>query len=245
MKKFRLMLDSEVEIKWLNEMSEEGWKLTGFFAGFYTFEPCEKGKYVYQEDTTPTLFKVSDDYKEFMNETGIEIVQAWGPWVILCQEKSKGEFELFSDYESKIAHQKKILKIFKVVTVLELVCFVVEVLGAANGSRLAVYFAILIGLFLFAFCRMVFKTNIRINKLRAENGEIAVNENGSEIDPETGVAKRMYSPILAAGNGLYLIALCTSHEGSPLLENVHTVFLILSCILMVAGVYLTWSGTKN
>ena len=91
MKVFRLYLDTEKEVKWLNEMSEHGWKLKSFFLGVYTFEECESGKYLYQEDTTETFFKVSDEYREFMNDAGIEIVQVWGPWVILCREKDKGE----------------------------------------------------------------------------------------------------------------------------------------------------------
>ena len=42
---------------------------------------------------------------------------------------------------------------------------------------------------------MIFITKRRINKLRAENGEIAVSENGIEIDINTGRAKRVYSPL--------------------------------------------------
>lgn len=245
MKKFRLYLDGEKEVKWLNEMCEEGWKLTNFYAGVYTFEECEKGKYLYQEDTTETLFKVTDEYREFMNDAGIEIVQVWGPWVILCCEKSKGEFELFTDYESKITNQKKILKIFKAVTILELICFFIEILCVLNGTSAAVYASILIGIFLFAFCRMTFITKGRLNKLRAANGEIAINENGVEIDTDTGRAKRMYSPVLLAGNGLYLCALCMNYEGSVLKENVHMILLICACIFMVVGVYMTWSGTRE
>lgn len=245
MKKFRLYLDTEKEIKWLNELSEQGWKLKSFFAGVYTFEECEKGRYLYQEDTTDTLFKVSDKYREFMNDAGIEIVQVWGPWVILCQEKSKGDFELFTDYESKIENQKKILKIFKAVTIIEFICFVLEVLCAVEGTTAAAFFAIIIGLFLFAFCRMAFITKANINRLRAENGEIAVNKSGAVIDPETGKAKRVYSPVLAAGNVLYLVALCMNYEGSNLKESVHVVLLICSCVLMLAGVVLTWSGTNE
>lgn len=245
MKKFRLYLDAEKEIKWLNDMSEEGWKLTGFFAGVYTFEECEKGKYLYQEDTTETLFKVTNEYKEFMNEAGIEIVQVWGPWVILCQEKSKGEFELFTDYESKIAHQKKILKIFKAVSILEMICFFIEIFSVLNGNSVAVYAAILLGLFVFVFCKMTFITKARINRLRAANGEIAVNSNGVEIDTETGRANRVYSPVLLAGNGLFLISLCMDYEGSVLKENVHMVLLIFACIFMLVGVFYTYKGTKE
>jgi len=245
MKKFRLYLDTEAEVKWLNEMSDQGWKLTGFCLGFYTFEECEKGKYVYQEDTTETFFTVSNEYRGFMNDAGIEIAAVWGPWVILCQEKEKGEFELYSDYESKIEHQKKILKIFKVCTIIELICFFIEIWCVNKGAVAPIYFAIFIGLILFSFCRMVFKTKARINKLRALNGEIAINEKGTETNQENGKAKVIYSPVLIIGNALYLFTLFMGHGGSEIKETIYMILLILACIFMVAGVYLTWHGTKE
>lgn len=245
MKKFRLYLDEEKEVKWLNEMCDQGWKLVSFFAGVYTFEECEKGKYLYQEDTTNTFFRVSDDYREFMKEASVEIVQVWGPWVILCSERSKGKFELFTDNESKIEHQKKILKIFKAVSILELICFFTEIFLVMEGSHSASYAAIIVGVILFAFCRMIFITKARINRLRADNGEIAINGKGVGIDADTGKTKRIYSPVLMLGNGLYLIALCMNYEGSALRESIHLTVLILSCILMLAGVWLTCYGTKE
>ena len=61
--KFKLYFDKDKETAWLNEMSSNGWSMNGFFAGFYRFEPCEKGKYTYQIDFGNKLFSVSDDYK--------------------------------------------------------------------------------------------------------------------------------------------------------------------------------------
>ena len=69
--KFKLYFDKDKETAWLNEMSSNGWSMNGFFAGFYRFEPCEKGKYTYQIDFGNKLFSVSDDYKEFMAEAYI------------------------------------------------------------------------------------------------------------------------------------------------------------------------------
>lgn len=172
MKVFRLYLDTEKEVKWLNEMSEHGWKLKSFFLGVYTFEECESGKYLYQEDTTETFFKVSDEYREFMNDAGIEIVQVWGPWVILCREKDKGEFELFTDYESRLAHQEKILKIFTAVAVLEFGCLIIELVGMFRESGVATFGTLLIGAIFFIFCKMIYITRNRINKLREDKVEL-------------------------------------------------------------------------
>ena len=64
MRKFRLYLDKDKETAWLNEMSAQGWAAKGFFAGFYQFEACEKGEYVYQIDFGTKLFAASEDYRE-------------------------------------------------------------------------------------------------------------------------------------------------------------------------------------
>ena len=56
--KFRLYFDKDKETIWLNKMSEAGLSMTGFFAGFYRFEKCEPGKYVYQIDFGEKLFAV-------------------------------------------------------------------------------------------------------------------------------------------------------------------------------------------
>ena len=155
MKKFRLYYNTEKEIKWLNELSDQGWKLTGFFLGVYTFEPCGKGRYRYQVDTATSFGRVSKDYREFREEACIEIIQVWGPWVILCRDAAEGKFELFTDYESRLKHQQKMLTIFKICTIMELVCFFMELFSAANGYRAAMVFCVIIGAILVVFGRTV------------------------------------------------------------------------------------------
>ncbi len=48
--RFRLYFDKDKETAWLNEMAAQGWAVKSFFAGFFQFEACEKGEYVYQID---------------------------------------------------------------------------------------------------------------------------------------------------------------------------------------------------
>ncbi|MDE5824818.1 MAG: DUF2812 domain-containing protein, partial [Lachnospiraceae bacterium] len=62
--KFRFYLDKDAETEWLNQMSADGWAMKSFFAGFFRFEKCEKGEYVYQVDFGDRLFSVSSDYRE-------------------------------------------------------------------------------------------------------------------------------------------------------------------------------------
>ena len=88
MTKFRLYFNKDKETTWLNEMAAKGYALKSFFAGFYSFEKCEPGEYVYQIDFGSKMFSVSDDYREFMAENNIEIVCLGGYWIILRKRAS-------------------------------------------------------------------------------------------------------------------------------------------------------------
>lgn len=48
MKQFRLYFDKDKETEWLNDMAAQGYALTSFFAGIYTFDTCAPNKKVSQ-----------------------------------------------------------------------------------------------------------------------------------------------------------------------------------------------------
>lgn len=87
--KFRIYLDKEAEEKWLNQMAADGWAMESFFGGIYQFSACEKGAYTYRVDFGDKLFSISEDYRELMQDAGIQIVQTWGYWVILRRRHQK------------------------------------------------------------------------------------------------------------------------------------------------------------
>ena len=164
--KFKLYFDKDKETQWLNEMSQKGWAMTGFFAGFYRFEPCEKGKYSYQIDFGNEFFSVSDDYREFMSDSDIEIIQSWGFWVFLRKLSSEGEFQLYTDVDSQIEHYKKIRNMFKAVTVIELICLFIELFSASmTNSPLLWSFVFLILAIIIAFFNITNRTNDIIHEL--------------------------------------------------------------------------------
>ena len=164
--KFKLYFDKDKETQWLNEMSQKGWAMTGFFAGFYRFEPCEKGKYTYQIDFGNEFFSVSDDYREFMSDSDIEIIQSWGFWVFLRKLSSEGEFQLYTDVDSQIEHYKKIRNMFKAVTVIELICLFIELFSASmTNSPLLWSFVFLILVIIIAFFNITNRTNDIIHEL--------------------------------------------------------------------------------
>ena len=56
MTKFRIISDMTKETEWLNQMAAEGHALVSFLAGFYTFENCQPGKYVFKVDLSDSFF---------------------------------------------------------------------------------------------------------------------------------------------------------------------------------------------
>lgn len=130
--RFRLYLDKDKETEWLNKMVSEGWALQSFFAGFYKFTPCEKGEYIYQIDLGDTLYSVSDEYRELMGELGVEIIVLWGYWIILRKRAADGPFELYTDVDSELEHYRKIRRMFKGATIIELIAFFIEIFGGTG-----------------------------------------------------------------------------------------------------------------
>ncbi|MDE7416463.1 MAG: DUF2812 domain-containing protein [Lachnospiraceae bacterium] len=166
--KFRFYLDKDAETEWLNQMSADGWAMKSFFAGFFRFEKCERGEYVYQVDFGDRLFSVSSDYRELMQDAGIEIVQTWTYWVILRKKASEGKFELYTDVASAIEHYKKIRRMFKVATIIEMLCIFIELYcGAAEGILLGYAFALFLGAFLVGLLNVLIRLNNTIAELNA------------------------------------------------------------------------------
>lgn len=165
MTKFKLYFDKDAETEWLNQMVEKGWALKSFCVGFYRFEECKKGEYIYQIDFSDKFVNVSEEYREYMQELGIEIVQIWGYWIILRKAASEGKFELYTDVESAKEHYTKIRNMFRVGLIIEVACLLVEVAAWLNGVAPAFWGIIIIGALAVSLLKAVMKVNDVINKL--------------------------------------------------------------------------------
>ena len=223
--RFRLYYNKDTETEWLNKMAADGWALTGFFAGFYRFEECEKGEYTYQVDLGDQLFSVSSEYRELMEELGVEIVTLWGYWIILRKRTADGPFELYTDVESQIEHYTKILRMFKVVCILEIICMLIEVAGGLSGNPLGWAAAVLLASFVLVCVNAVGKTKGVLAELEARK---------SGIEQENSV--RTISVLLPTG---LLINACLLAAQDSISPTIHMVLQILAIILMVAGLILT------
>ncbi|MBR5421234.1 MAG: DUF2812 domain-containing protein [Lachnospiraceae bacterium] len=225
MTRFRLYLDKDKEVEWLNRMSDEGYAMDSFFCGFYSFIPCEKGEWQYQIDIGHGFFFTNPAYKEFMKEMGVDIVQNWGPWVVLRRKAREGEFALYSDVDSQIAQYKKILLMFKIVTLIEFLILIAELYGACKGVTAAWGFALLIAAIIVAFLNMVKNIKRIIWELRERKGEAV---------PE--YKARPYSPLIPAG---FLIDSLTLIFLDSIPGPLKPVLLFLSLVLIIAGAFLS------
>jgi len=238
MTKFRLYLNKDKETTWINEMAAKGYALKSFFAGFYSFEKCEPGEYVYQIDFGSKMYSVSDDYREFMEENNIEIVCLWGYWIFLRKRADEREFVLYTDVDSSIEHYTKILKMFKVVTIIELICFLAETLAAINGAAVGIFGMLIIGVLIIALMHATLSTKRTINELKERKGEAIVKNQAAtdEKSDTNNIIPGQVSPILLAGLTLNLIANSMRNSGT-ISEWIVIVIQVLAILFMLVGIY--------
>jgi len=220
--KFRLSYYKDDDIAWLNQLSKKGCAMTGFFAGFWHFDACTPGEYEYQIDLSDRLFGVSNDYLELMNEMNIEYLGTFGFWIFLRRKKSDEPFTLYSDVESKLAHYQKIRRLFKIAVIIELLCFFLESLAAAGGTRFAYYFLPVFLIIILAMMRTLTRTNEIISDLKEQMGE-----------PSSSLRNRSNS-VLMTGLLVNCAALLTKHAVP---HPVGLMMQIAAIILMLIGIF--------
>lgn len=157
MTKFRMFFNTDRETKWLNRMAEQGWAMTGFSFGFYRFEKCEPGEYIYQVDAAEKMFSVSKDYRQFMEEMGVEIVGIWGCWIFLRRKAEEGPFQLYTDVESSYEYYTKARNAFLTASIIEGACLfnlVINGVFLAAAWGLVLLVAVILAVFLGEMMRL-------------------------------------------------------------------------------------------
>lgn len=96
--------DFEKEEQWLNEMAQTGWALDGVGFCTYHFVACTPGEYTIRLE----MHTHDDMYISFMEETGAKYIGRMVAWVYFKKRTQDGEFNIFSDFDSKIKHLSRI-----------------------------------------------------------------------------------------------------------------------------------------
>ncbi|MER1987747.1 MAG: DUF2812 domain-containing protein [Solibacillus sp.] len=132
MKKVRLYFNEEKEQQWINDMSREGWQFVKYspFTLTYTFEQEQK-QYTYRTDC---IYGQGKDYIEFVESTGAQLVYKNMFWAYFRKDKSQGTFELYTDAASKKSYLNRLLGLYMVVCLLNLLTFVMSFPDLAEYS---------------------------------------------------------------------------------------------------------------
>ncbi len=110
MEKNKIFFDIEKEVKWLNTLASEGYRLTHKKWFTYYFKKCEKGAYLYQvERRKPFTAEENKDYMDFASSLNINTVSTQWGWFYFEKENDGKEFNIFSDVPSKISHYKNLI----------------------------------------------------------------------------------------------------------------------------------------
>lgn len=120
--RWKLYFDKDLEESWLNQLAQQGWGMSSFCLGRYTFEPIEPGEYIYRVDLLPSDEEKKQEYFSLLREMGVEVIQQWGFWFFCRRRASEGPFELYSDAPSKASHYGRIARMFFLIALLEIVC---------------------------------------------------------------------------------------------------------------------------
>ena len=104
--------DFEEQERWLNEMAEEGWALTGVGFCRYEFEKTEPNEYTIRLE----LKQPDDNYISFVEETGAEYIgKAPASWLFFRRKSELGQFDLISGIDSKIQHLQGIYRLLLII----------------------------------------------------------------------------------------------------------------------------------
>lgn len=127
--KYRFYVDYEKEEQWVNEMSKNGWHLEKFMVFRYTFAKGESGAYIYRNELIAGLaLKDKNDYLEFLKESGIEVVNKFGGWAYFRKKAEEGTFEIYTDTTSKISYYNRILNLFTLLFLFNLIMGIINLI---------------------------------------------------------------------------------------------------------------------
>jgi hypothetical protein len=113
----------EDEERLLNEMSSNGLQFTAFsFPCKYTFTEGKPGEYIYRIELLNNVPSHADsvNYIAFLEDTGIKHICSYMRWAYFRKKAADGEFELYSDIDSRLKHYRRISLLLGVLCLLNM-----------------------------------------------------------------------------------------------------------------------------
>ena len=171
----KLFVNFEKEEKWINELAAKGLNLIDYSVARYLFEKGTPGEYIYRLELLDNLpnHPESKAYIKFMEETGAECVSTYMRWVYFRKKASEGTFDLYSDYDSKIKHYKRVAALIGTLGGLNLLAAVYNLvfglyLGHERGFYFNAYISSLSWLIVILFTPMFISYIRKIRKMKKE-----------------------------------------------------------------------------
>jgi len=118
----------EKEEMWLNEMANNGWLIDGVGFCKYKFIQCDLDEYTVRLE----MHDFDEEYIDFMRETGAEYVGRMVQWIYFRKKVVTGEFNIFSDIDSKINHLNSIGKMISIIGIANLLIGLVNSFNYIN-----------------------------------------------------------------------------------------------------------------
>ena len=118
-RKFFWIWDFDRDEKWLNEMAAKGLSLVSVGFCKYEFEDSLPGEYkicLQLLDKMPR-HPESKKYIDFLETTGAEQVGSFTRWVYFRKKATEGDFELFSDNDSRLKYLSSVISFVSLITV--------------------------------------------------------------------------------------------------------------------------------
>ena len=101
----------EKEEQWLNLMAQSGWVLDKVVFCRYEFVPCMPGEYTVRV----AMHERDEAYVSFIRDTGAEFIGRVLSWHYYRSKTEMGNFEIFSDIDSKMKHLDGISRMLTIV----------------------------------------------------------------------------------------------------------------------------------
>ena len=126
---YKLLFDFEKEEKWINQMAAKGMNFVHYSIGRYLFEEGKSGEYSYRIELLKHYPSNPESiaYIRFMEDLGIECVATYAYWVYFRKKATEGPFDLFSDYESRILHYKRVSAITGLAFAVNIFCGLINI----------------------------------------------------------------------------------------------------------------------